>query len=224
MLSLSSIVLAQETTKTIDNYTTLIVSRGVDVRLIKSPSNEVKITTKGIKPNEVVIENHGDELIIKVSTKSLWLEMQDNYWWARIELPYQTIDNIEVSTGAKITSLDLFKGDLLDLEVSMGGELELEVDLNELILDSNMGSVAEIVGRAEIVELSASMGAEIDLRDLQAEIVTAKSSMGAEVRVHANKEFSGRANMGGSIRVTGNPEKFYESTSMGGDIYASEHQ
>ena len=215
MLSLSSIVLAQETTKTIDNYTTLIVSRGVDVRLIKSPSNEVKITTKGIKPNEVVIENHGDELIIKVSTKSLWLEMQDNYWWARIELPYQTIDNIEVSTGAKITSLDLFKGDLLDLEVSMGGELELEVDLNELILDSNMGSVAEI---------AASMGAEIDLRDLQAEIVTAKSSLGAEVRVHANKEFSGRANMGGSIRVTGNPEKFYESTSMGGDIYASEHQ
>ena len=42
--------------------------------------------------------------------------------------------------------------------------------------------------------------------------------MGAEIRVYAIKEFDGRANMGGYIRVSGDPVKFYESTSMGGEI------
>jgi hypothetical protein len=218
VLFLTTLSYAQEVTRKIDSYTSLIVSRGVDVRLVKSSSNEVKITTNGIDPNELITESRGDELVIKVATKSLWQEMQDNHWWARVELPYKTIENLEISTGAKVSSKETFTGGLLDVQVSMGGEMELDVQVERLIIESSMGAMAEASGSAKKVELSASMGAEIDLRELTAENVQAKASMGSDVRVHATKEFDGRANMGGTIRVTGNPDKFYQSTSMGGDI------
>ena len=218
LLGMASLLYGQEEVRTIDSYSSLIISRGVDVRLVKSNSNQIKITTNGIDPDYVVTESRGDELIIKIATKSLWQEMQDNYWWARIELPYRMIDNMEVSTGAKLSSDEVFVGDFLDVQTSMGGELELDVKLSELIIDSSMGAVADLTGSATEIELSASMGAVIDLGDLKGVAVKAKSSMGAEIKVHATEEFNGRANMGGYIRVSGDPDKFYESTSMGGEI------
>ena len=218
LMSMATLLYGQEEVRTINSYSSLIISRGVDVRLVKSNSNQLKITTNGIDTDDVITESRGDELIIKIATKSLWQEMQDNYWWVRIELPYRMIDNMEISTGAKISSDEVFVGDFLDIQTSMGGELELDVKLNELIIDSSMGAVADLTGSATAIDLSASMGAVIDLGDLKGAAVKAKSSMGAEIKVHASKAFNGRANMGGLIRVSGDPDKFYESTSMGGEI------
>jgi hypothetical protein len=202
----------------IEPYTSLVISRGVDVRLVKSNSNVAKVEVNGIDFDDLIIENKDNELTIKVATKSLWQEMQDNYWWARIELPYDVINNLEVLTGAKLSAKEVFKGEDIDMQVSMGGEIELDIDLELLIIDASMGGLAEFTGKAKIVEINASMGSETDLRELEAEEVNAKSTMGSEVRVHATKSFDGKAVMGGYIRVTGNPERFYQDTSMGGEI------
>jgi len=202
----------------IEPYTSLVISRGVDVRLVKSNSNVAKVEVNGIDFDDLIIENKDNELTIKVATKSLWQEMQDNYWWARIELPYNVITNLEVLTGAKLSAKEVFKGEDIDMQVSMGGEIELDIDLELLIIDASMGGLAEFTGKAKIVEINASMGSETDLRELEAEEVNAKSTMGSEVRVHATKSFDGKAVMGGYIRVTGNPERFYQDTSMGGEI------
>ena len=67
-------------------------------------------------------------------------------------------------------------------------------------------------------DVTASMGSEADLEGLVAKYVKAKSTMGSEIRINATEEFDGRATMGGYIKVSGNPDRFYENTSMGGDI------
>ena len=217
LTALTVSLFAQETVK-IEPYTSLVISRGVDVRLVQSNSNEAKVEVNGIDIDDLIIENKNNELSIKVATKSLWQEMQDNHWWARIELPYQVISNLEVLTGAKLSAKEVLKGEDIDMQVSMGGEIELDLDLELLIIDASMGGLAEFTGKAKIVEINASMGSETDLRDLEAEEVNAKSTMGSEVRVQATKSFDGKAVMGGYIRVTGNPDRFYEDTSMGGEI------
>jgi hypothetical protein len=62
------------------------------------------------------------------------------------------------------------------------------------------------------------MGSEVDLSELLAEYAIVKSNMGSEVKVKVSKDFEGKANMGGEISVSGNPAKFYQSTTMGGEI------
>lgn len=218
---LCSLTQAQDRTVSIQPYSSLVVSRGVDVRLVHSDSREAKVQLNGVDPDNLIIENHGHELEIKVSTKSLWEEMQDHHWWVRIELPYQELDFIEVLSGAKVSSKEVFKARMLEVEANIGGELELVVDLEELSVDASMGAMVELEGRAEDIDISASMGAEVDMRDLESKTAYAKSSMGSEVRMQVRDEFDGRANMGGFIRVYGNPPKFYESTSMGGEIVGS---
>lgn len=215
---LASISYAQEFKRSIEPYTSLIVSRGVDVRLVPSNSNEATVKVSGIDPDDVIIESKGDDLYIKIATKSLWEEMEENHWYARIDLPYTKIENLEVTSGAKISSAKTFEGNLLDMQVTMGGELELDVSLSELIIDASMGGLVEITGKARELVVSANMGSEADLGEMIAEKAYVKSNMGSEAKVNVTKDFEGRANMGGEIKVSGNPDKFYESTTMGGEI------
>jgi hypothetical protein len=216
--SLASVAYAQEFKKHFKSYTSLVVSRGVDARLVKSDAKDLSFTVHGIDPEDVIVENTGNELRIKVATRAIWEEMQDNHWWVRVEVPYESILVAEALSGAKISNDQPIVTKSLDLAVSMGGEIDVKIDVKDLYLDASMGGVAEIFGTVESLDVTASMGSEVDLQDLQAKYVKAKSTMGSDLRINASLEFDGKASMGGYISVTGNPDRFYENTSMGGDI------
>ena len=216
--SLASLSYAQDFKKHFKSYNSLVVSRGIDARLVKSESKDLSFSIHGLNPDDVIVENNGNELSIKVATKAIWQEMQDNHWWVRVDVPYQTLVAAEALTGAKISSKESIRTKTLDLSVSMGAEIELNIEVSELYMDASMGGIAELEGTVESLDVTASMGSDVDLDNLAAKYVKAKSTMGSEMRINATLEFDGRASMGGYIKVTGDPDRFYENTSMGGDI------
>ena len=216
--SLVSFSYAQDFKKHFNSYTSLVVSRGVDARLVKSDSKDLSFTIHGISPEDVIVENSGNELRIKVATKAIWQEMQDNHWWVRVEVPYESLMTAEALTGAKISASEPIIVKSLDLSVSMGAEIDLNIEVKELYMDASMGGIAELEGTVESLDVTASMGSEVDLDNLAAKYVKAKSTMGSDMKINATLEFDGRASMGGYIEVTGDPDRFYENTSMGGDI------
>ena len=216
--SVASMSYAQDFKKHFTKYNSLVVSRGIDARLVKSTSKDLIITVQGITADDIIVENKNNELHIKVATKALWQEMQDNHWWVRVEVPYETLTAAEAITGAKLSARETIRVESLDLAVSMGGEIQLTIEARELYLDASMGGLVELEGSVESLDVTASMGSEADLDELVAKYVKAKSTMGSGMRINATEEFDGRATMGGYIKVTGNPDRFYENTSMGGDI------
>jgi hypothetical protein len=216
--SVVSMSYAQDFKKHFKSYTSLVVSRGIDARLVNSESKDLIITVHGITADDIIVENRNNELRIKVATKAIWQEMQDNHWWVRVEVPYETLSAAEALTGAKISARETVRMESLDLAASMGGEIDLTIEARELYLDASMGGLVELEGTVESLDVTASMGSEADLDGLVAKYVKAKSTMGSEMRVNATEEFDGRATMGGYIKVSGNPDRFYENTNMGGDI------
>ena len=216
--SVVSMAYAQDFKKHFKSYNSLVVSRGIDARLVKSESKDLIITVHGITADDIIVENRNNELIIKVASKAIWQEMQDNHWWARVEVPYENLTAAEALTGAKISARETIRVESLDLAVSMGGEIELSIEARELYLDASMGGLAELEGSVESLDVTSSMGSEVDLDRLMAKYVKAKSTMGSEISLNATLEFDGRATMGGYIIVSGDPDRFYENTSMGGDI------
>ena len=101
--SLASMSYAQDFKKHFTNYNSLVVSRGIDARLVKSNSKDLKFTVHGISPEDVIVENRNNELRIKVATKAIWQEMQDNHWWVRVDVPYESLVAVEATTGAQIS-------------------------------------------------------------------------------------------------------------------------
>jgi len=224
LTSVASLVQAQDFKKHFSDYTSLVISRGIDARLVKSDAKDLSFTVHGISPNHVLVENKGDELRIRIATKALWEEMKDKHWWVKVEVPYTTLLSAEALTGARIIADEPIEGESLELSVSMGGKMEIKLKIKELEVDASMGSVAELTGMAESVHVSASMGSEVDLHGLSAKYVKAKSTMGSHLEVYATEEFDGNAAMGGEIEVFGNPSRFYENTNMGGEISGSKSQ
>ena len=214
----SSNLLAQEIRREISSFNYLKVSRGIEVTLVKSEAKEVIIKPHGLDPNDIIVINKNDELIIKVSTNIIWHDMDANHWRVKVEVPFQELAGIESTTGASIIGKDVIVSDDLEIDVSTGAELEIRVDAKTLYAEASMGGEIKIEGTADIVNVRASMGSEANLKNLSAMVVKAKSAMGGSIWVNATEEFDGSVSMGGTIVVTGNPEKFSKNESMGGDI------
>lgn len=208
----------QKFSKEIRDFDHLIVSRGVEVMLEKSNSNTLDIEISGLDENDLILENSGGYLRIKVKTRALWEEMKDHHWWVKVTVPYKTLDYLEAGMGSSLHAREPIESSDLEIEASMGSEVDLPLKVAGLRLEASMGSEVDLEGEADEFEVNASMGSEVDAHNLECKTVKARATMGSEVRVNCTEEFDGKAGMGGSITVSGNPEKFYESTSMGGDI------
>ena len=83
---------------------------------------------------------------------------------------------------------------------------------------STSGSNANLSGRAEKLTVSATSGANIKAKGLEALICEAKATSGSVVSVHATQELDARATSGGNISCSGDPEIVRKNSSSGGNI------
>ena len=210
---------AQTITKPLDYFDRLTVSRGIEATLFASNEKTLEIQYAGIDLEDIIIQNVNGSLKLKVSSEALWDQIEeDDGWWVRVKIPYRHLEYLEVSTGASVYAKDPLKEEQLDIETSMGGELDVSVEIGSLFLQNSMGGVVDISGTTDELDIVGNMGAVTDASDLEAKVVKAKANMGAELKVNCTEDFSGKASMGGYIRVFGDPGRFRDSSSMGGEI------
>jgi len=208
----------QTFTRHLEPFEELIVARGVQVTLLKSNSDELSFEIHGLSKDDIIVDQDRNVLTIKVRTKSLWEAMQENDWWVKVKVPYQNLVIIDASTGAQVKAESTIESEDLSIDISMGAVIDLDIKANRLSADASMGGVIKLKGSSPNINVDASMGAVIKAAQLEAKYVKVKSSMGSGVSVYCTDEFDGSASMGAHINVKGNPKKWFENTSMGGDI------
>ncbi len=204
--------------KDLKPFTELKITRGIQATLVKSDAKELSFEVKGVNKSDIIIEQDYDRLYIKVKSKALWETMQEFSWWVKVTIPYQTLESIDVSTGARVESDGVLEVNDLLIKNKVGAEVDLEVKVAKLALDTSMGSVTRLEGLAKEVTIDANMGAIVKAFNLKSKYSTVESNMGAVVSVTCDFEFDGSASMGGEIKVKGDPEKSFESETMGGYI------
>ena len=218
VISLPSFAQDKET-RYVNNFEAIKVSHGIEVVLVDGPEGEIIVKTHHIDQDEIETYVDRGVLRIKYRSSSMWdWDERYNRRDVIVEVPVHKLYRIEVNTGALVRSEIVISGDDFDIEATTGGELELEISVDRLDADISMGAVVEVKGIARIIRVKASMGAEVDLRRVETEIVTAKANMGAMLKVFAKKEADITSNMGGMVRIYGDPERRYVSHSFGGEI------
>ncbi len=207
-------------TRSVPEFDGVKASHGIEVILQKGSSGTVEVETRHIDPDDIETYVSRGILRIKFKNMSIW-NWDDRRYGNRdvkVTVNYDELIWIESNTGAIVISRNVIKGENMRLEASTGGEMELELDVTRIEADFTMGSVVEVKGQARILRIKASMGAEVDFRNLDCEIVDARGNMGAVLAVTASKEADVSANMGAVINIYGSPERRYKSHSFGGEI------
>ncbi len=209
---------SQSFTVQLEPFDELKVSRGIEALLFKSNSKEMEFELVGLSKNDIIIEQSKHRLTLKVKTKSLWEAMQDSEWSVKVKIPYESIELIDVSTGAVVKAESIIKTEDLFIDSSMGGVVDIAIKSKRVTVDTSTGAVTKLKGEVETATIDCNMGAVVRAYDLVAQSARVEASMGGIVKVYCTKEFDGSASMGGEITVKGDPEKSFESESMGGKI------
>ncbi len=213
LLALTSI--GQTFKKDLKPFIELKIARGIEATLVHSDAKELSFDVKGISKNDIIIEQDNNRLYIKVKTKALWQSMEEFDWWVKVTIPYQTLEIIDLTTGARVKSDGVIESNNLFIKNKMGAEADLELKVAKLSVDTSMGSITKLEGMAKDVNIDANMGAVVKAFDLKSKYSTVESNMGAVVSVNCDFEFDGSATMGGTIKMKGNPENVFMSETMG---------
>ena len=218
---LVTVVQAQDTeTRRVGTFDEMKVSHGIKVVLVAGNDGEITLYGRHTDLDDIYTEVERGTLRIKFRNSRVW-NWDDRRFHnrdIRVEVPFEGLYNIEVNTGAMVISESIIHSEDLRLEVTTGGEADLEIEAKRFVVEIAMGAVVEVSGRVGTFRVKANMGAEGDFRHLESDYVYAKSNMGAELRVKAVKEIDASAGMGGMIFVYGSPEKRYTSHGFGGEI------
>ncbi len=200
-----------EILKDIGSFTELKVFDKIQLTLIKSDKNEVKIT--GIKRREVVVVQNGNLLKIRMSLNNLWDTNN-----TKVVVYYTNIHKIDVNEGARVEAKDVLFADHLDLRAQEGGSILAQIETGFLYTKTITGGEIEVHGKAEEQEAIITSGGQYYAKPLKTLITQVKVSAGGIAEVHAKKYVKANTNAGGTIKIYGNPKEIDSQKLLGGKI------
>ncbi len=194
-------------TKTINlsDYTIISVSEGIEVNLHEGDSKAECEMLKG-DIDDLLVEQSGKK--VKVHFKSSGLKFWgNNNRRARVDLYYNSsLSEIKVSSGASVEGHTTLISDDLEVDVSSGARVELELESSDVDVDISSGASASLEGETKRLKVDASSGASFNGKDLKSKYADADASSGASVKIWVTDDLKANASSGGSVKFKGDPK------------------
>lgn len=187
-------------------------SRGMNVYLTQNDTKSLTVQAD---------ENLHDIIITKIEGNVLKIYADKNIRYSatqKVMINVKSISKISASSGSDVYSTGIISSEHLELESASGGDIDIEVNVNSLQCKASSGSDLRIKGIANELVAIASSGSDIDARNLTTLTSNTTSSSGADIIVNVSKELTAKAESGGTVKYSGNPEKIKTSGSVSGGI------
>lgn len=202
--------------RNVKNFNAVHVSAGIDLYLKMSDTEEVKIVA-----NDDVI----DKIITEVKDGTLHVYMKKSNWGSwnfngtrKVYVSVKELNEIHSSSGSDVRSENTLTGENLEVKVSSGADVELDVIYKNFSLDTSSGSDAKISGKTKTFIAEASSGSDIKAASLESKICKVNASSGSDITVNVADEIYAKASSGADIRYSGNPGVKDINESSGGDV------
>ena len=198
--------------RTIDDFNRLKVSSGIDV-LMKQGS-EISLTLEAD-------ENLHDVIRTEVSDNTLRIYSDKNIRGAKamkVYLVYKDLNAIRISSAGDVKGENTLKTNSLDIRLSSAGDLELDLEADEVNCKVSSSGDARLSGSTNLLDAELSSAGDLYAFDLIAEKCSVSCSSAGDARVYATEEFKLHSSSAGSIYYKGEGKLVRASTSSAGSI------
>jgi hypothetical protein len=199
-------------------FSTLDVSGGISITLVKSDKPMAEITIISGELENLITQVSGNDLKIyfKKSTVTSWGSGEK----AKIVLHYSTLNSIDASAGASVSAESQLKVANLKLEASSGASIALKTTTETVECQASSGARITLEGNAKSAKVGVSSGANINASLLQTGSVVAESSSGGSATVYPTVSLTAESSSGGSIKYKGDPKELNieKDKFSGGDV------
>ena len=220
MLGINAASFAGENDKTeirnTKSFNSIQVSTGIDLYLKMGSSEEVKIISDEDIIDKVITE-------VKDGTLKIYVKKSNIFNWGlnKTRKAYVTVKELEkisASSGSDVRTENTLKGDNLEIRLSSGSDVEMDVIYKNLSIDASSGSDAKLQGKVKTLEAEASSGSDINAQNLESQVCKVRASSGSDISVNVSEEIRANASSGADIKYYGNPDIKDIDESSGGDV------
>ena len=214
LLLFSGMIVMAQTEKTeirnLKPFDKIKSSKGINVTLREGDEPKAEIVISNAEPEDVIIQQTGREVVIKMKTKIYKDVIVDVY------VSFQNLREISAGTGGTITSDDIIEADQLTLEAGMDASIELEIEVKKLKASVSAARI-EVSGTADIVEANITGGRFLGAK-LECEEAYIKANTGGSAQIWVTEKLEATAGSRARIEYKGNPDKVEMKTNLGGKV------
>ena len=218
-LAFTPISNAQETeTRSLGSFHGIAVATSVEATLQKGSSNSIDISAKGVELDKVHTDIEDGILTVKIKNKKM------NWSWGKKNKVQVTItysedpDYLSVSSSGDITGTDVIRSSTLKLKASSSGDMNVEVDVDELHATVSSSADVVISGSAGEAKVTASSSADFLGKKLDVGDADLSASSSADIEVRVSDSIKASASSSGDIVYWGNPTEKGVKKSSSGDV------
>ena len=202
----------EEVTQNLKEFTEVKGFDGLSINLIKSNVNKAIIT--GANTNKVAIANNDGVLKLRMQLGKIFSGYRtfvDLYYTEKLII-------IDVNEDARITSQEAIKQDILELKAQEGGELDVSVEVEQLLIKTVTGGVIKTTGTSDLQDVMINTGGVYEGKDLKTKFSTVNVNAGSRAEIYAIDYVKATVKAGGEVLVYGDPAKMEEKTVFGGKV------
>ncbi len=216
MLSLSSIQAQNTESRNLNSFDGIEAGGSFDIELVQSSNTRIEISSN-IETHNIVTKIVGSTLHINYAKSANKLRKKNT----DIVLYYDEIKNIDLSASTEITSDAALKTKSLEIDMSSGSALILEIRVEDIEIDMSSGANVHLTGQCYSQEIDMSSGSRYKAYDLSSDEANLDLSSGASAKVSVKNKLDAEASSGASIRYHGDPQKVNVHRSSGGSVRSS---
>jgi hypothetical protein len=199
-------------TRHVESFDGVKASAGIDVYLFQGDEEKVVVEAD---------ENLLDCIITEVKGSTLHCYIDCNIHFStemKVYVNYKMLNKINASSGSDVYGETVIKTGTLDIGVSSGADVKVDVDAEKIYCDVSSGSDATITGKASHFQGSASSGADIKAEGLKVATCDVSASSAGDIKITVSESIEANASSGGDITYYGKPEREHIDESSGGDV------
>jgi len=189
----------------------IIISKGINVTLQEGEEPEAEIVILNAKLSEVIIEQKGKEVTIRMKSKS------NKNVAVSVYLTFQNLTEISAKTGGKIDSEDVIETNQLKIDAALGAEIELEVEVNKLIVLATTSSV-RISGTAETIDINTTSGGKYLGFELECKEANVRATTSSIAQIFVTEKLEAFSSSGATVEYIGEPLHVHTNILLGGKV------
>lgn len=202
-----------EETRTVEEFSKISVSRGMNVYISQGTTN--KVLVKADENLLKVIDTYVDDRTLKVTA----LKGIRNATSNKVFVTVTNLEFVKSTSGSNVFSEDTLQFGNLELRSTAGSNMRLSLLAGDIEISAAAGSNIFLEGTAKSVNMKASSGANIKAGDLQTEKCNVKVSSGANIWLNVKNGLNAKASSGGNIWYKGEPNPVEVEKSSGGNVF-----
>lgn len=201
-----------KTTRTVNSFSGVSASSGVDVYLFQGDENKVVVEAD---------ENLQDCIIVRIEGSTLKCYIDCNVRRStkmNVYVNFTELNSISASSGSDVYGETLLVTDQLWINASSAADVKIETIAGNITAKASSGSDIVLKGKAGNFTAEASSGSDIKAKALNANSCKLNASSGSDINVTVSDYIDAKASSGSDIVYYGNPKKEFINASSGADI------